>query len=145
MRGAASNDRPYRDRPERHQGAKMVVVETHLKGAVHGAHQVAIALLDYIAEMNADAKLDPTFRAQTGIAFNHTVLHFNCASHGVDDAAELDKRPVAGSLDDPASMNGDPGIDEIAAKSAEARQRPILVGARKRPHASGHGRGKAKR
>ena len=47
---------------------------------------------------------------------------------GVDDAAELDKRPVAGSLDDPASMNGDRGIDEIAAKSAEARQRPLLVG-----------------
>jgi hypothetical protein len=38
------------------------------------SHQVAIALFDYIAEMNADAKLDPTFRAQTGIAFNRLTL-----------------------------------------------------------------------
>jgi hypothetical protein len=33
VRGAESNVRPYRDRPERHLRAKMVVVETHLKGS----------------------------------------------------------------------------------------------------------------
>ena len=32
MRGAASNGRPYRDRPERHQRAKMVVVKTPSEG-----------------------------------------------------------------------------------------------------------------
>ena len=66
------------------------------------AHQVAVALLDDIAEMNADAELDAALWRHAGIALDHAVLHFDRASHRVDDAAELDKAAVAGALDDRA-------------------------------------------
>jgi hypothetical protein len=51
------------------------------------------------------------------------------AAHGVDHAAELHESPVAGALDDAPVVNGDRGIDQIAAQSPETRQRAILVGA----------------
>ncbi len=63
------------------------------------AHQVAVALLDDVAEMDADAELDAAIRRHAGIALDHGVLHLDGAAHGVDHAAELDERPVAGALD----------------------------------------------
>ena len=57
------------------------------------AHQVAVALLDHVAEMDADAELDAPVGRHAGIALDHAVLHFDGAAHGVDDAAELDDRP----------------------------------------------------
>ena len=56
------------------------------------AHQVAVALLDDVAEMNADAKLDAAIRRHAGVALDHAVLHFDRAAHRVDHAAELDER-----------------------------------------------------
>jgi hypothetical protein len=78
------------------------------------AHQIAVAFLDHVAEMNADAKLDAPFRRQTRVALNHAVLHFDCAAHGVDHAAELDDRAVAGALNDAPVMSVDRGIDQVA-------------------------------
>ena len=94
------------------------------------AHQIAVALLDDVAEVNADAELDAPLGRQAGVALDHAVLHLDRAAHGVDDAAELDDRAVAGALDDAAVMDGDGGIDEIAAQGPEARERAILVRAR---------------
>ena len=54
------------------------------------AHQIAVGLLDDVAEMNADAKLDPAFRRHAGVALDQAVLHLDRAAHRVDDAAELD-------------------------------------------------------
>ena len=54
------------------------------------AHQVAVGLLDDVAQMNADAELDASLGRQAGVAFDHAVLHLDCAAHGVDHAAELD-------------------------------------------------------
>ena len=65
------------------------------------AHQVAVALLDDVAHMNADPKDDPAVLRHAGVALDHGVLHFDRAAHGVDDAAEFDDRAVAGALDDP--------------------------------------------
>ena len=65
-----------------------------------------------------------------GVALDHGVLHFDGAAHGVDDAAEFDKRAVAGALDHAAIMHGDGGIDEVAAQRPQPRQRPVLVRAR---------------
>ena len=56
------------------------------------AHQVAVRLLDDVAQMDADAKLDASLRRQARIALDHAVLHFDRAAHGVDHAAELDDR-----------------------------------------------------
>ena len=94
------------------------------------AHQVAVALLDDVAEMNADAKLDAPLRRNAGVALDHAVLHFDRAAHGVDHAAKLDDAAVAGALDDAAVMQGDGGIDQIAAQRPEPRQSAIFVRAR---------------
>src|SRR5271163_376125 len=68
------------------------------------AHEVAVALLDNIAQMDADAELYAAFRRHAGIALDHAVLHLDRTAHRVDDAAELDETAVAGALDDAAMM-----------------------------------------
>ena len=62
------------------------------------AHQVAVALLDHIAEMDADPELDAALGRQASVALDHAVLHLDGAAHGIDDASELDedcRRPSA--------------------------------------------------
>ena len=93
------------------------------------AHEVAVALLDDIAEMNADPELDALLRRHVGVALDHSRLDFDRAAHGVDDAAELDDRAVAGALDDAAVVHGNDRVDQVAAKRPEPRQRAVLVGA----------------
>src|SRR5208337_1528808 len=46
------------------------------------AHQIAVALLDPVAEMNADAKLDAALGRQTGVALDHAALNLDGAAHG---------------------------------------------------------------
>ena len=95
------------------------------------AHQIAVALLDHVAQMNADAELDASLGRQAGVALDHAVLHLDGAAHGVDHAAELDEHAVAGALHHAPVMHGDGRIDQIAPKRPEPRQRAILVGAGK--------------
>ena len=85
------------------------------------------ALLDDVAEMDADAEFDAALGRHAGVALDHAVLHFDRAAHGVDHAAELDEAAVAGALDDAPVMGGDGGIDQVAAQPPEPRQRAILV------------------
>ena len=64
------------------------------RGDVHPvAHQIAVALLDDVAEVNADAEDDAAILGHAGVALDHGVLNFDGAAHGVDDAAELDDAP----------------------------------------------------
>ena len=79
------------------------------------AHQVAVALLDDVAQMDADAELNPPLLRHARVALDEAVLHFDGAAHRVDHAAEFDDRTVAGALDDAAVMGGDGRIDQIAA------------------------------
>ena len=94
------------------------------------AHEIAVALLDNVAEVNTDAKLDPPVRRNSRVALEEAVLHFDCAAHRVDHAAEFDEAAVASVLDDPAVMRADGGINQIAAQPPEPRQRAVLVRAR---------------
>jgi hypothetical protein len=91
------------------------------------AHQIAVALLDHIAHMNADTELDPALGRHSGIAFDHRVLQFNGAAHRIDNAAEFDDAAVAGALDNAAAMHGDGRVDEIAAKRAKPGEDAIFV------------------
>jgi len=91
------------------------------------AHEVAVALLGDVAQMNADAKFDAFVERDPRIALDHGVLHFECAAHRVDDVAKLDDAAIAGALDDAAMMHGDCGIDQIAAHGAQSRQSSIFV------------------
>ena len=84
-------------------------------------HQIAVSLLDDIAEMDANTKFDALLRRYVRTARNRAALDFDGAAHGVDDAAKLDERPVAGQLDTAAVMQSDGRVDEIAAQSPEPR------------------------
>ena len=95
------------------------------------AHQIAVALLDHIAHMDADAELDAPVLRHAGVALDEAVLNLDRAADRVDDAPELDDRAVTGALDDAAVMGGDGGIDQIAAETAKAREGSVLVGAGK--------------
>jgi hypothetical protein len=78
-------------------------------------HEIAVSLLDDVAEVDADAELDPALGRQARIALDHAVLHFNRAAHGVNHTAELDDAAVAGALNDAPVMGVDGWIDQIAA------------------------------
>src|SRR5208282_42502 len=79
------------------------------------AHQVAIALFDHIAQMNANAKFDAALGRHASITFKHAALNLDCTAYGVDHAAELDECSVAGAFDHAPMMHRDGRIDQIAA------------------------------
>ena len=95
------------------------------------AHQVAVAFLDDVAEMDADPKFDALVRRDLGVALDHRFLDFNGAGHRVDDTPELDDCAIAGALDDAAVVHGDDRVDQVAAERPEPRQNPVLVGSGK--------------
>jgi hypothetical protein len=71
------------------------------------AHQVAVTLLNHVAEVDADAELDAALRGQASVALDHAVLQLDGAAHGVHDASELCEDPVTRPLDDATVMDGD--------------------------------------
>ncbi len=95
------------------------------------AHEVAVALLDDVAGVNADAELDAPVLRHAGVALGEAVLNLDRAADRVDDAAKFDDRPVAGAFHDTAVMGGEGRVDEVAAQAPQARERAILVGAGK--------------
>jgi hypothetical protein len=80
--------------------------------------------------MNADAELDAFLGRNSGFALDHRALDLNRASHGVNDAAELDEAAIPGSFDDAPVVHRDYRIDEVTPKRPEARKRAILIRAR---------------
>jgi hypothetical protein len=94
------------------------------------AHEVAVAFLDHVAEMDADPELNPPVGRQAGVATAHAVLHLDRASHRIHDAAEHGENAVPGALHDPAMMCGDCGIDHVAAHRPDRRERAFFVPAR---------------
>ena len=77
--------------------------------------------------MDADAELDAAVLRHAGIALDHAVLHLDGAAHGIDHAAELDQRSIAGALDHAPVVHGDGRIDQVAAQRPQPRQRAIFV------------------
>ena len=77
--------------------------------------------------MNADPELDTALRRQARIALGDAVLHLNCAAHGRDHAAKLDKNAVASALDDASVVHGDDRIDQVAAECPKPRKRAVFV------------------
>jgi len=68
-----------------------------------------------------------SLRRSSGTPALHAVLHLDRAAQGVDRAAELHYRAVAGALDDAAVMGADGRVDQIAAEAPEASKGPVLV------------------
>src|SRR5262249_51960674 len=90
-------------------------------------HEIAVGLLDDIAQMDADAEFDPSVGWHPCVALDKTGLHLDRAPHRVDGAAELDDAAVSSTLDDATPMGRDRGVDEVAAQAPETRKRAILV------------------
>ena len=91
------------------------------------AHQVAVALLDHVAEMDADAELDAAVRParrrcarpwRSGPRSRSARRRRRCGTR---------RGAVARALDDAPVMHGDRRIDEIAAQRPQPRQGAILV------------------
>ncbi|KRQ95061.1 hypothetical protein CQ10_33500 [Bradyrhizobium valentinum] len=59
--------------------------------------------------------------------FGHAALNFDGASHGVDDAGELNESAVPGILDDASAMLSDFGIENRPSKRFQSRQRAFFV------------------
>ena len=93
------------------------------------AHEIAVSLLDDVAQMNADSKDDALVGRETGVAVDHRALDLDRRADRVDHAPELDDGSVAGALDDAAVMERDGRVDEVAAQRAQTRKRSLLVGA----------------
>ena len=84
-------------------------------GDIHAiAHQVAVAFLDDVAQMNADAELDAPILRHAGVALDHAGLQLDRAPHRVNDAPKFGKESVAGALNDAPLVNGDGGVDQFA-------------------------------
>ena len=86
-----------------------------------------VVLDDHVAEIDADAELNPPRRRNVGIAPRHPALDLGRAQHRISDALELDQHAIAGCLDDAAAVLGDGGIDELKPMGLETRERPRLV------------------
>ena len=91
------------------------------------AHQVAVAFLDHVAQMDADPEFDAAVLRHAGIALDHAVLHLNGAAHGVHHTAELDQRSIPCALDHAPVVHGDGRIDQVAAQCPQPRQSTIFI------------------
>ena len=81
-------------------------------GDVHPvAVEVAVGLVDHVAEVDADAEADALRLGHLRLALGHALLDQHRAAHRVDDARELDQRAVAHELDDAALVLGDERLD----------------------------------
>jgi hypothetical protein len=67
------------------------------------------------------------------IGVDHGPLKLDSGAQRINCAGELDKRPVAGQLDESPSVFGQNRIEVFRAVLAQARQRPALV----TPHQAG--------
>ncbi len=95
------------------------------------AHQIAVRLLDHVAEMDADPKFDALVGRDLGVALDHRPLDFNGAVHRVDHAAEFNDTAVARALDDAAVMHRDGRVDQVAAQGPKASEDSVFIRTRK--------------
>jgi hypothetical protein len=82
---------------------------------------------DDVAEIDADAELQPPLRLDVGVALGHPALHLDSKAHRVDDAGELDQHAVAGGLDDAAAVRGDLGVAQFGPDPFEGGERALLI------------------
>src|SRR5580658_734073 len=101
------------------------------------AHQIAVALLDDIAEVDADAEFDAALGWNASITLDHAVLDLDGAAHGVDHTAELNDTSVPSALHYAPVMYGYGWINQIAPERPQSGQCSIFVGASK-PAISDH-------
>src|SRR4029077_10413216 len=81
-----------------------------------------VAVDDDVADVDADAKVEPLVGGNTRVALGHAALHFNRAAHCIDHAREFHQQAVPGRLDDAAVMFGDLGVYQLPPVGFQRRQ-----------------------
>jgi hypothetical protein len=72
------------------------------------------ALEHHIAEVDANAKLHPTIRRQSGVFRLERGLDLDGALHRVDYAGKFSQRAITGGIHEPAAMLRDQRVDDFA-------------------------------
>ena len=91
---------------------------------------MSLLLGDHVAEVDADAKLDPFVGRDRCIAFGHAALQFHRAAHRIHDARKFRQQAVAGVFDHAAAMLGNLRIYQLGEVRPEPLVRAFLI----RPH-----------
>jgi hypothetical protein len=89
--------------------------------------QYVLAIDDDVAKINPHAVLDALILGNIGGTSSQLLLYLNAALHGIYDAWELDQKPVAGCLDDAATVGGYAGVKNLLTMSPLARNRAFLI------------------
>ena len=103
------------------------------RGHIDAVAEDVVLLDDYVAEIDAHTKPDPSILRDFGLALGHPPLHLDSAPNRVDHARELDQHPVAGVLYDPAPVLRDFRIDQLPEMSLQAF---VRAPPRRRPSAA---------
>ena len=82
---------------------------------------------DHVTQIYPHSENDPGVLGNIKVLLRGNPLNFDSACHGINNAGELDQRPVAHELDDPAVVPIDQRFDEFAAKRFEPRKCARLV------------------
>jgi hypothetical protein len=77
--------------------------------------------------VDADPELDAAFGRQAGVALHEATLNLDGTADRFNHTPEFNDNTVAGSFDDPAAVNGDRWINQVAAERPQAREDPILI------------------
>ena len=97
-------------------------------GDVHAVAVDVRPFADDVAEVDADAKIDPLRCCATLVRLRHPALKFQHARHRIDSAGEFHQPSVSHRLDDAPAMSADDGLHDRPEAFEQYRERPGLVG-----------------
>jgi hypothetical protein len=100
-----------------------------------------VLLYDHVAEVDPDAKPDPSLLRHLRLTVNHSALDLRSAADSIDHARKLCQEAVASVLYDPAPVLADLWIDQFPEVGLEPFVRAFLVGAHQ-PRVAGYISGK---
>jgi hypothetical protein len=97
------------------------------RGDIHAVAEDVVLFRDHVTKVDANAEPDPAFFSDLGLAVDHPPLNLDGAADGVHYAPKLRQEAVASVLDDPPTVLGDIGIDQLAEMHLEPLVRPFFV------------------
>jgi len=97
------------------------------RGDIHAVAENIVVLDNDVAEIDADAKLDPLIQRCIGHGMVHRALPSQGAFDGVHHAGKFNQQAVAHQLDHAPPVPVDDRFDGVLAQSIEAGKRACLV------------------
>jgi hypothetical protein len=96
-------------------------------GHVHAVPENVAAIEDYVADIDADAKVDPRFLRNLGVSLGHASLDIHRTTHRVHGAAEFGQQPISRVLDDTPTVLCDFRIYEGGQMLSELKMRSLFI------------------